>query len=90
MKFTDTLDHICITNADLLVHQKHEFFACRSCANGLQGEAKLHVTRPTAEKLKLIDKNGAVLCPDCGEQMDSSGPQHHGELHGCPQGGIGS
>jgi predicted nucleic-acid-binding Zn-ribbon protein len=79
----DALDHICIVPGSAIIndHPVPEFWHCNDCGTGNAAEHKLRVTRPTAEKLNLIQENGTVLCPNCGDELVHSGAQHFAEMH---------
>jgi hypothetical protein len=79
----DTLDHLCIVPGSAIIneHPKPDFWYCKDCGTGNATEHKLQLTAKTAQILGAIQNDGSVLCPNCSEQMEHSGPQHFAELH---------
>lgn len=79
----DAIDHVCIIPGSAMIndHPRPEFWHCRDCGTGEATEHKLRVTKKTAEKLNLINEDGSVSCPNCGEDLQHSGPQLFAEMH---------
>jgi predicted nucleic-acid-binding Zn-ribbon protein len=81
LSMIDTLDHICILGAKINEHPMPEFWYCADCGTGNALEHKLRVTKATADKLHLVQSDGSVKCPNCGNALEHSGPQHFAEMH---------